>query len=126
MPRSCGDCNVCCIYPEIPEIGKAQGHPCAALAAHRCSIYATRPKTCASYSCEWLKGHGAKQDRPDVSGILVDERDSQFGQVLVARGPGLASKAGKKAVKRIHRDRASMRTLATIGEKVEWQLLPSC
>ncbi len=37
-----------------------------------CSIYADRPPACKEYRCHWLMGHGAEGDRPDRSGMLID------------------------------------------------------
>lgn len=107
--RSCGDCNACCVYPAVPEIGKPAGEACRFLGAcgHGCTVYAQRPQNCRAYSCAWLEGHGAAGDRPGDVGVLVDRRDTQYGTVLVARAlePGGAeTRAARKAIKRMSRD----------------------
>jgi hypothetical protein len=86
--RSCGDCVACCIYLRIedPELDKEGMRHCPHVATDEaeilgkrvcytgrgCTIHEKKPKTCAGYQCEWLKGHGVDADRPDRCGILVD------------------------------------------------------
>lgn len=38
-----------------------------------CMIYEGRPESCKSYRCAWLDGHGEKEDRPDKSGVVIDD-----------------------------------------------------
>jgi len=86
--RTCGSCVACCIYLRIddPELEKEGMRHCPHVATDEpevpgksvcytgqgCTIQHMKPKTCAGYQCEWLKGHGLDEDRPDLSGILVD------------------------------------------------------
>lgn len=63
-----------------------------------------RPVLCREYECPWLQGHGAEDDRPDKIGALVDYRDTQFGNVLVARAltPGACQRPpAQKAIRRL-------------------------
>ena len=88
MTRECGDCVACCVYLQIddPELHKKGMRHCPYVETDQpevvgksvcytgkgCRIYYNRPRTCAGYRCEWLKGHGNEEDRPDRCGILVD------------------------------------------------------
>ncbi len=68
--RDCGKCNACCIIFPISEIKKERNTKCKYLDGS-CTIYATRPKTCSSYDCSWLKGNLMENERPDLSGLIV-------------------------------------------------------
>jgi hypothetical protein len=86
--RTCGDCVACCVYLRIeePELKKEGMRHCPHVMSDEpeipgkrvcytgkgCRIYESRPKTCAGFQCEWLKGHGEEADRPDRCGILID------------------------------------------------------
>ncbi len=107
--RKCGTCNACCVWPSVEEINKPARTPCHFLEKQgfRCSIYETRPEACSKYDCSWLRGNGAMKDKPNVSGVLMDRRSTQFGVVLVAKSmtPGaVMSEAGQKAIKRTSKD----------------------
>ena len=109
MARECGTCNACCVYPAVPAINKPAGEPCRFLTAagHGCQVYAGRPAMCRAYSCAWIEGHGKEDDQPSEIGVLVDRRDSQFGNVLIARAlrPGAAQeRKAVRAIKRISAD----------------------
>lgn len=71
----------------IPTISKPEYQPCPNQCEKGCSIYATRPKECAEYSCHWLaeinvlvplqKGHSLfpvlkEEERPDKCGVLLE------------------------------------------------------
>ena len=67
-------------------------------------MYAFRPRECRTYCCAWIEGHGQTQDQPDHSGVLIERRDSQFGDVLIAKDLGGSPGPKRKAIKRIARD----------------------
>ena len=46
--------------------------PCKHQGSGGCAIYDTRPGPCAQYSCMWLLGWGADEDRPDRLGLLLE------------------------------------------------------
>lgn len=78
--RVCGDCVACCITPEIPALDKPADTRCPNLrqkARERpgCSIYRDRPESCGAFSCLWLMGFGAFQDRPDRTGVYLTVQD---------------------------------------------------
>jgi hypothetical protein len=106
--RDCGTCSACCRWPEIPELRKPRGEPCAKLkeCGHGCTAYVVRPRSCSEYQCAWSEGYGNAADQPDKCGVLIERRDSQFGDVLVAKD--LMEPAGRKrklkAMRRISRD----------------------
>lgn len=56
LGRKCGNCSMCCKLMAIPEMGKPAGPWCAYCdpGKKRCTIYATRPKTCADFYCQWM------------------------------------------------------------------------
>ncbi len=76
--RNCGSCTACCTYFSIPALKKPVLVPCSRLKdklcsdGKNCSDYDNRPMPSCSYTCMWLYGYGADEDRPDLSGILVD------------------------------------------------------
>ena len=80
--RSCGECVACCVYLKISELNKPGLTPCQHLkeltGEHTCSteggcsVYEDKPTVCRDYRCLWLNGHGAEEDRPDKSGLLMD------------------------------------------------------
>lgn len=80
--RPCGECEQCCITPDIPELGKPAGERCKHLAlTGGCSIYESRPTVCRGFSCLWAEGQGKESERPDHSGILV-YRQPKLAQAL--------------------------------------------
>ena len=69
--RTCGDCNLCCIFPSIginkdqEKVKMKDGTPygqkkpyerCKHLSKDKsgCSVYENRPNFCASFKCGWL------------------------------------------------------------------------
>jgi uncharacterized protein len=60
--------------------------PCTRLEDRRCTVYAERPRTCASYQCESLRAYGAGEiDRATALERIQAVRDQD---ALVARLPG--------------------------------------
>ena len=90
MPTSshnhCGECNVCCDRPSIPEAvwmgdeGKPRGMLCDKW-CNGCTIYEERPKMCAAFECLWLKINNSQgrdlpvELRPDNCDVMIS---SQF------------------------------------------------
>jgi len=76
--RSCGSCTVCCTYFSITALNKPPLVPCSRLKdkicddGKNCITYENRPMPACSYRCMWLDGHGAEEDRPDLSGVVID------------------------------------------------------
>ena len=67
----CGDCQVCCEVMGVTEIEKPQLTKCRHQCATGCSIYKSRPKSCAHIKCEWLLGDLPVEYRPDNSGVFI-------------------------------------------------------
>jgi len=67
---------------------KARFAPCRHLAAGcGCGIYDQRPKSCADFACDWLRGTwGGEDDRPDLSGVIVEA--GRPDSVALAAAPG--------------------------------------
>ncbi|MDP2665695.1 MAG: YkgJ family cysteine cluster protein [bacterium] len=71
--RTCGTCTECCKTHPVSELKKRAGKWCQFRVKEQgCRIYEERPKGCVEFECQWLKGHGAESDRPDLTGIVID------------------------------------------------------
>lgn len=82
--RACGDCRVCCILPEVVEVGKVRGVPCQHLSMEpgcraACGIYADRPEPCKVFRCLWLQGHGPAWGKPSKVGLMLTGHESEGG-----------------------------------------------
>lgn len=69
--RRCTKCTVCCTVMGVDEIGKPERQPCPHLGRRGCTIYATRPESCRTFECGWLRGVGTGIDRPDRLGAVL-------------------------------------------------------
>lgn len=102
------------IPPNETEVGAFQGMPLfeskhlRGVDIENCTIYEDRPKCCAEYHCAWLDGYGEKDDRPDKSGVVIDDI-TQTGKIensLVAKPLWFKADEqpnGKKAIENISR-----------------------
>lgn len=76
--RNCGACTACCTYFSITALNKPVLVPCSRLKdkicddGKNCTDYDNRPMPACSYTCMWRYGYGEDEDRPDISGIMVD------------------------------------------------------
>lgn len=74
--RDCEECTACCHHIPInqDDFVKLANTDCIHLAADGgCSIYQTRPATCAGWYCAWRYMPGLGDNwRPDISGVLMD------------------------------------------------------
>lgn len=73
MKRQCDGCTLCCNVAEVQ--GKDFFKPVGENCIHQCNgckIFGqeSRPDVCNTFKCAWLRGYGAKKDRPDKIGIL--------------------------------------------------------
>lgn len=71
MARECGSCTACCIATFVPELGKVEGVLCPHCLSS-CTIYDSRPTSCRTYECLWLKGDLKERDRPDKVHFLLE------------------------------------------------------
>lgn len=70
--RTCGTCTACCTVMGVAELGKPYAYPCLHLCEAGCSIYPTRPSSCAGFECLWRQGAiGGPGMRPEKSGVLI-------------------------------------------------------
>lgn len=86
--RKCGACQLCCIIPAIPELGKPANTRCVHLTPHGCGIYDSpeRPEVCRGFACGWLESrYGDESLRPDHVGAYVTD---------LAPGDGLQDQNG--------------------------------
>ena len=73
LARACGSCTACCKALEVVELIKPPGKWCPHCSIGKgCKIYADRPSSCREFRCEWLKGLGEEQDRPDRTKVILD------------------------------------------------------
>lgn len=71
--RSCGGCTACCKTHAVFEIEKPMGKWCPHCRVGKgCAIYLDRPKACKDFVCEWMKGFGKDEHRPDKTKIVLD------------------------------------------------------
>jgi hypothetical protein len=71
--RNCGTCTACCKTHPVQEIDKPAGAWCPHCNIGRgCRIYDDRPPSCRDFTCQWLKGTGEDDDRPDKSKLVID------------------------------------------------------
>ncbi len=71
LGRECGGCTACCTVLAVAELAKGMYQTCAHVGGQGCSIYADRPRSCRSWSCQWrLAEIGGT--RPDQSGVVVN------------------------------------------------------
>lgn len=72
--RSCGGCTLCCKLLPVLSLGKRGGQKCAHQRFGKgCTIYATRPRECRSWSCRWLcDARTHDLPRPDRAHYVID------------------------------------------------------
>jgi hypothetical protein len=104
LSRKCGDCRMCCIaLPVIaPEydVVSHPGEPCRHLCASGCGVYGTpaRPRLCHDYACNWLRGHGSVEQRPDRMGALPTIAEDRR-QLVLYLAPGLTPDTMSRAAR---------------------------
>lgn len=85
--RECGSCTLCCKTMSVWEIEKPNGKWCPHVRDHQsCAIYDTRPTSCRTFDCLWLRGIGTDAMRPDRSRVVLVEAEDEKGS-----GTGLAA-----------------------------------
>lgn len=79
-PRVCGGCVACCKTHAVVEIRKLDGVWCPHVNATRtgCSVYTTRPMSCATFKCAWLKGSGGENERPDKVRVVCTTETIEY------------------------------------------------
>lgn len=82
--RKCGSCYMCCVHLGITELNKHAGVTCKHLTGDngpdkRCSIYASRPPACSTYTCMWRDGYGPDSLYPYESGVLLSMYNPEMG-----------------------------------------------
>lgn len=89
--RACGSCSACCTVMSVNEIAKGMYETCEHLCGAGCGIYASRPGSCRTFECQWLRGvlevDGVidTEMRPDACGVIFHyQPDSAFGEVFTA------------------------------------------
>ena len=75
LPRVCGNCTACCKTHAVMLFNKTKksGTWCPHCETNRgCQIYPNRPRECKKFKCDWLKGVGEEEHRPDRVKIVLD------------------------------------------------------
>ncbi|MFI4861157.1 MAG: hypothetical protein ACIAXF_10790 [Phycisphaerales bacterium JB063] len=55
----------------IEPLDKPGFAPCPHACGSGCAVYADRPACCRDFTCLWLQGHLAEEDRPDKLGVVL-------------------------------------------------------
>lgn len=106
--RKCGQCQMCCVIPDIKELNKPANTPCQHLTPRGCGIYETRPEVCRSFECNWKFGLGDASGRPDRLGFYTTNcrefRDDHIDGLRIHTHPGKADIWEKSAawVRRVY------------------------
>ncbi len=78
--RECGSCTMCCKTMSVQEIDKPNNVWCRHVRNHSsCAIYETRPNSCRTFDCLWLRGIGTDAMRPDRSRVVMVEAEGEAG-----------------------------------------------
>lgn len=85
--RSCGACKACCYSLAVAEIPAKQALwvKCPNICEEGCSIYETRPVSCATFECLWRSGfiEGDERRRPDNLGLMfVFPKHKQHTEII--------------------------------------------
>jgi Fe-S-cluster containining protein len=84
--RACGTCSLCCTVLRVDELGKSAGQDCPNQRGELgCGIYEIRPEICRSYECLWRQGGLEEDERPDLTGGIVDLESVGIGLRLAIR-----------------------------------------
>mgnify|MGYP006270571377 FL=1 len=92
MGRSCGGCTACCTVMAVEELAKPGFTPCGHLREPDgsgrqggCGRYGSRPASCRSFECLWLRGLvlTSEEHRPDRVGLVLAPTEDR--RTLVAR-----------------------------------------
>lgn len=63
---------MCCSFARVPELDKAEHTKCRHCDVG-CTIYDKRPGSCRTFECGWLKGELSEAERPDKSGVMLED-----------------------------------------------------
>lgn len=72
MIRSCDSCTSCCYNTRVLELNKPERVLCINCKDSACAIYENRPESCRSFSCAWLQGEMFDIQKPNLSGMMVE------------------------------------------------------
>ena len=115
MSRECGTCTACCSTMIVPELNKAAHKPCM-YADDGCTMYDSRPPTCAGWDCLWVLGHFRDRDRPDktgyVSWVMPTAQVRSWEHPVVAmreiKEGATVVPTGAKAIKKLNKSNVSV------------------
>ena len=82
--RNCGDCNMCCKLPSIPNIKKDYEWCSNCDIGIGCKIYDKRPKKCKDFYCLWKIGTFPENLKPNKVGFFatMDNELSKIEKVI--------------------------------------------
>lgn len=89
-PGQCNGCNLCCVIPTIPEIGKKSFTRCGNLCSVGCSLHGSdaKPRICVEFDCTYITAHKlglAQRDlipHPKEAGAYLAHPERQKAVVL--------------------------------------------
>jgi uncharacterized protein len=72
--RTCGDCSLCCLLLDVPEVNKPKDGWCRHCRPGQggCGIYNKRPDVCRNWTCLWLAGSMPDYWYPLRSKLVLD------------------------------------------------------
>jgi len=129
--RNCGSCTVCCTYFSIEALKKPPLVPCSKLKDEicddglNCTDYANRPKPACGYTCMWIRGYGAEEDRPDLVGVVLDDVlpiENALRAIPTSEGAQDTHEA-RLAVERVSRERNQTVLVCSYPERYPMRLI---
>jgi hypothetical protein len=121
--KQCDDCSLCCKIMAIPEIGKAKGVWCDHVVKKGgCGIYATRPQSCRTFQCLWLKDPRLPEEwKPSRSKfVIAGGKEAEIVVHVDANSPGAWRKepylSGLRAMAHSGQSRGGLVVIVERGE----------
>ena len=117
VARQCGSCTLCCTTMGIAEIDKPERQRCPNDSGEYCRIYESRPPSCRSFTCAWIRGVGTDDDRPDKLGVVLTTYTLRGRQTLhVSEGrPGAGYQPRVKEITKLGRRARVIDHVAVVG-----------
>jgi len=73
--QDCGNCDLCCKFPYIPETDSKSGDYCKYCESGiGCKVYSVRPDLCRIFECCWKQMRLRTEElRPDKCGVMFEK-----------------------------------------------------
>lgn len=122
--NKCGGCKQCCKTPYIKELNKPSHTVCRNCDSVGCAIYKSRPKSCKSFECNWLKSQRTEAPmaadlRPDKCGAMfTDDTSNTDPTILEVHIDGVMSRQAWQFIEDVQNTgRKAQRVTHYLGEK---------